>query len=210
MDFTITKYKHENTSWNRKNILIILVTFLLMSPIFLGEFGARYRQQESDVLVKNVVASYGNQSQRNFINRVGQAARKDRSGIFPSITIAQAILESGWGNSTLSSQHNNLFGIKAGGWDGRTVNIPAREYTGNGWIETPSYFRAYNSFEESISDHSAFLKQNSRYTMGGVFSSRNYVEQAYAIQNSGYASDPNYASTLISIIETYNLYEFDV
>lgn len=200
-------------SSHRRNIIVFLMTFFLLSPILLkGLLDSKLTIANSEeIFVRNVVqATYGNSSQREFINRVGQAAMKDNSGVFPSVTIAQAILESGWGKSTLASQYNNLFGIKSGGWGGRVVNIPGKEYTANGWTSVPSYFRVYNSFEESIRDHSAFLKDNPRYTNGGVFNARNYSEQAYAIQNSGYASDPNYASTLISIIQTYNLSAFDV
>ncbi len=198
---------------HKRNLIIFLMTFLLLSPILLrGMLNNNLSNGNGgEIFVKNIVqASHGNSSQRDFINRVGQAAMQDKSGVFPSITIAQAILESGWGKSTLASQYNNLFGIKSGGWGGRVVNISGREYTGDGWNSVPSYFRVYSSFEESIADHSAFLRQNSRYTAGGVFSARNYVDQAYAIQNSGYASDPNYASTLVSIIQTYNLDAFDV
>jgi len=188
-------------SSRRRNIVVLLMTFFLLSPILLKSLLdiKLTNVNDEEIFVKNIVqASYGNNSQRDFINRVGQAAMRDNSGIYPSVTIAQAILESGWGKSLLASQYNNLFGIKSGGWGGRVVYME------------DSYYRAYNSFEESIIDHSIFLRENSRYTNGGVFSARNYAEQAYAIQNSGYASGYNYASLLISIIETYNLTAFDV
>ncbi|MCL2322886.1 MAG: glucosaminidase domain-containing protein [Oscillospiraceae bacterium] len=200
-------------SSHKKNVIVILMTLLLLSPILAkGILDSKLAKGNNDeIFVKNLVqASYGNYEQRSFINRVGQAAMNDYSGIYPSVTIAQAILESGWGKSTLASQYNNLFGIKSDGWGGNVVNLPSKEYTANGWEYYPSYYRVYSSFEESIADHSAFLRNNYRYTAGGVFSARNYAEQAYAIQNSGYASGYNYASTLISIIQTYNLDAFDV
>ena len=81
----------------------------------------------------------------NFINKIAPLAVEDmkKTGVLASLTIAQAILESGWGESTLAKQHNNLFGIKANStWNGKSVSL-----NGSNW-------RVYGSWDESILDHS--------------------------------------------------------
>ncbi len=115
-------------------------------------------------------------------------------------------MESGWGKSTLTSQYNNLFGIKD--FTGGGVAMTTQEYY-SGFITIVDKFKIYNSYEDSIADHSDFLVENSRYRENGVFDAQNYIEQANAIQAAGYATDPNYANSLINLIETYNLNIFD-
>lgn len=131
--------------------------------------------------------------------------------ILPSITIAQAILESNWGESELSSKYNNLFGIKAhSSWKGDSVNIETSEFY-NQVIN--DQFRAYKSKADSIKDHAKFLSENPRYK--GVFNKPTYIEQAQELQNSGYStvSDQSgnltYKKLLNQIIEQYNLQLID-
>ena len=79
--------------------------------------------------------------------------------ILPSITAAQAILESGWGNSQLAQQYHNLFGIK-GSYNGQSVTFPTNEEVNGNIISINAQFRAYPSWTESIADHGAFLNNN--------------------------------------------------
>ena len=133
--------------------------------------------------------------------------------ILPSITVGQAILESGWGESQLTQKSNNLFGIKADNrWDGKSVNVQ----TGENYNETVvASFRAYSSIEDSIKDHCEFLNINSRYTENGVFESKDYKEQAQALEDAGYSTKENekgekiYADILIDVIKKYNLQLLD-
>lgn len=134
-------------------------------------------------------------------------------GIFPSITIAQAILESGWGKSELSVQANNFFGIKADeSWQGQSISMDTMENYND--QATPN-FRKYNSFNDSIKDHGAVLYSNPRYLKNGVFNSSYYIEQAEALEKAGYSTrkdqsgDPIYAEQLIEIIRQYNLQLID-
>lgn len=133
--------------------------------------------------------------------------------IFPSITIAQAILESGWGNSQLTKDSNNLFGIKADdSWKGKTIEIMTTENYND---KIDASFRKYNSIEASIKDHAEFLKENKRYEKNGVFKAENYKEQAQALEDAGYSTKQNsngeyiYGDMLIELIETYKLYLLD-
>lgn len=133
----------------------------------------------------------------------------DKYGILPSITIGQAILESGWGKSELVLKANNLFGIKAdASWKGKKVSMKTSEYYNK--VITDS-FRAYESKEDSIKDHREFLYKNTRYKQAGVFEARQYIEQAQALQKGGYSTVQNkqgeyiYAELIINIIKENNL-----
>ena len=134
-------------------------------------------------------------------------------GILPSVTISQAIIESDWGNSTLASEYNNLFGIKADvSWNGDKVNFETNE---NYEDIIYSDFRAYDSIEDSVKDHGKFLFENSRYRENGLFESKNYKNQAKALEKAGYATVKNekgeliYSQILIEVIEGNNLYVYD-
>lgn len=149
----------------------------------------------------------------NFINGIkdGAIASMKKHGVLASITIAQAILESSWGNSTLAKESKNLFGVKAiGGWRGCKKNYPTYEYYNGKKTLINDYFRVYNSFAESIEDHALFLVNNSRYKQYGFFSAKDYVGQANALQKAGYATAPTYAQSLINLIKQYRLYKYDV
>lgn len=133
------------------------------------------------------------------------------TGVLASVTVAQAILESGWGQSTLASApYYNLFGIKQGtGWQGSIVNMNTSEYVNGKWVTVLAPFRSYSSQMASFQDHTNFLLTNSRYAANGVINAKNYVAMASGLQAAGYATAPTYASTLISLVERYNLQSLD-
>lgn len=151
------------------------------------------------------------QAQKDFIARVGASASVDmeHSGILASLKTAQAILESGWGTSALATQANALFGIKADSrWSGRVYSTVTKEcYDGVNFTTVDALFRAYDSWEDSLADHSAFLASSSRYV--AVIGESDYEAACTAIHTAGYATDPSYAEKLISIIEKYGLTDFD-
>lgn len=170
----------------------------------------------------NYSNNYENQNQNesiytndDFINAIKDKAIEnyDNYGVLPSITIAQAILESSYGNSTLASKYNNLFGIKANeGYNGETISFETNEEYDEVIVAA---FRVYDSFNNSIEDHGKFLKENMRYTEFGLFKGRNYKDQAQSLENAGYATvkdeDGNkiYAELLIEVIEENNLNMYD-
>ena len=100
------------------------------------------------------------EKQKNFIKMVGEAAKKDMqtSHILASITTAQAILESAYGTSELAKKANALFGIKKNGWTGKTYTVKSKEEENGKLVWRTSVFRKYNSYAESIVDHSSYLK----------------------------------------------------
>ena len=151
------------------------------------------------------------QAQKNFVATVGAMASADmrRSGVLASLTIAQAILESGWGTSTLAKNANALFGIKADSrWNGRVYSKSALEcYDGVNYTSEVALFRAYDSWQHSLNDHSAFLNTGSRYK--AVIGETNYRRACNAIHRAGYATGPDYARKLIDLIEKYGLTDYD-
>lgn len=149
--------------------------------------------------------------QKSFIERVGKLAAADmqKSGVLASLTIAQAILESGWGKSGLTVKANALFGIKAGSsWKGRVYSTKTQEcYDGVNFTTVTALFRAYGSWAESVADHSALLTGAARYK--AIIGEQDYKTACRAIKAAGYATDPQYADKLIQIIESYNLTAYD-
>ncbi len=119
-----------------------------------------------------------------------------------SITLAQGILESGSGNSDLARKANNHFGIKCHeGWTGKTYF-----YTDDAPNEC---FRSYRNAQESYNDHSLFLSQRKRYAGLFLLNISDYKGWATGLKNAGYATNTRYPELLITIIEKYNLTQFD-
>lgn len=149
------------------------------------------------------------ESKRNFISKIlgGTMKHSIAYNLLPSITLAQAALESGWGSSGLSTKGKNLFGIKAGSsWNGDVINMPTTEYYNGKKTTVYAPFRKYNSYADSILDHAKLL-MNSRYAK--VKSATNYKVATQALKDAGYATDPNYPSLLNGIIESNKFAYFD-
>ena len=154
------------------------------------------------------------QNQRHFLSAIKQGAMDGaKEGILPSITAAQAILESGWGSSELAkAPNNNLFGIKdSEDWHGEIVTVPTQEYLNGDYITVNAAFRKYASWNDSVVDHAKFFtstewrKDNYRK----VVNETDYRIAAQELKNAGYATDPTYPGKLIRLIEAYKLYEWD-
>lgn len=152
------------------------------------------------------VSTVANLSQQEFIDSIKDGAIESykKYHVLPSLTIAQAILESGWGKSAIG---NNLFGIKAGSnWTGKTQTVRTSEYGSGGYYHINDTFRDYDSIDDSIEDHAKLLT-NSRYD--SVRAATNYKTACQEVQKDGYATSPTYANSLIKLIEQYNLDQWD-
>lgn len=146
---------------------------------------------------------------KGFIEAVAPGAQycQMKYSVLSSLTIAQAILESGWGKSTLAKEANNLFGIK-GEWRGMSMEVDSKEYDADGSERTErAAFRAYPSWRASIIDHAEFL-QKPRYA--AVITARTPEEACEAIQAAGYATSPDYGAYLLNLIGKYELDRYDV
>lgn len=129
--------------------------------------------------------------------------------LFSSVVIAQAICESGWGQSTIMMKANAIFGIKAtSSWKGKVYNANTQEcYDGSTYTNITACFRAYNSLAESISDYFDLITKLERYRKACV--SNSPLECITAIKNGGYATSPTYINTIMSIINSNNLTKYD-
>ncbi len=156
-----------------------------------------------------------NQSTTEFIDKIGKDASQvaDKNGIYASVMIAQAILESASGNSTLAREPNyNLFGIK-GKYEGATVGMPTLEDDGKGNMYTiTAEFRKYPSYKESLEDYARLIKgvgsSNPLYKGTWKSEAKTYRD-ATLFLTGRYATDTLYNQKLNGLIETYDLQRFD-
>ncbi len=158
---------------------------------------------------------FGQQSDREaYIDKYKDIAiaEMERAGIPASIKLAQGLLESGAGSSTLAKRANNHFGIKCGSqWKGKTYYKEDDDYDADGKL-IKSCFRSYRNADASYIAHSEFLRDpNKNYRYGFLFrlDPRDYKAWAKGLKKAGYATSPTYATNLINIIERHKLNRFD-
>lgn len=145
--------------------------------------------------------------QTSFLNQILPVALKGQSEyhIPVSLTLAQAVIESGWG---INHIQNNLYGFKAyTGWTGAFVPAQTTEYVNGERISVTCYFKGYNSFEESVEDYIELIGTGDYYKK--VRTATNYIEAAKYMGESKYATSPTYGETILNTINTYGLYVWD-
>jgi flagellum-specific peptidoglycan hydrolase FlgJ len=169
-----------------------------------GPVPAQKKQEaETSKLEESKIPEIKNYTAISYIERFKAIAIREMnvSGIPASITLAQGILESGNGNSELALKGNNHFGIKCTPeWKGKTMLKDDDK--------KDDCFRVYKTPEESFKDHSEFLKRK-RYAALFELDKNDYRGWATGLKAAGYATNPRYAELLISLIERYNLNQFD-
>ena len=163
--------------------------------------------QPAPVAAPAAASGPGTPAQQAFINQVapGAIAAQRTYGVPAAVTIAQAIEESGWGQSTLAVQDHNLFGIKGAGPAGGD-SYPTQEFQNGQWVTTTAQFRAYNNIAQSIEDHGKLLATSGYYTAAMAL---RQTPDSFAQALTGvYATDPSYGTNLISLMQRFNLYRF--
>ncbi|MCO4814566.1 MAG: glucosaminidase domain-containing protein [Flavobacteriales bacterium] len=140
----------------------------------------------------------------DYVNQWSEVAveQMNKYKIPASITMAQAILESGSGNSMLAVKAKNHFGIKCHGWKGKKVFKDDDSKN--------ECFRAYKSAQESFVDHSLFLTEHNRYSFLFDLDQTDYKSWAKGLKTAGYATNPKYPKLLIDLIERLDLSKLDV
>lgn len=183
-------------------VLAILVIFM---GVYVGHhFYVRYQQEQIIKKEQN--------SKRLFIQAIAPEAQamQKQYHVYASITMAQAILESDWGSSKLAADYHNLFGIKGEGANSKVLST--KEYTNGKWVVIKGRFRVYDSWADSIKDHTRLMVKGTAYNQQNyqeVINATDYQTAAKALQKAGYATDPDYAQKLINVIKTYNLDQYD-
>ena len=153
-------------------------------------------------------ATPGTRNQQAFISLVapGAAAAQQRYGVPASVTIAQAIEESAWGQSSLAARYHNLFGIKGAGPSG-SVALPTQEHEDGRWVTVDAQFAVYRNDAESIAGHAELLATSGYYARAMADGAN---PDAFANDLTGvYATDPGYGAKLIALMKLYNLYQYD-
>lgn len=196
------KQKRKNIRWPAvvAGVAVILLAFVFSLKNLSSPFTDNQQENEA-------------QSHQQFIERLVPHAQElqDGYGVLPSIILGQAILESNWGKSTLASKYNNLFGIKAYG-DQKKVSLETKEFVNEEWITIQGDFKVYDSWEQSMDDHTQLFVQGVDWNPAlyeKVITATNYQEAAQALQDAGYATDTGYAQKIIQVIETYQLNQYD-
>lgn len=178
------------------NIVFLFCIFLFVVIIFI-------LLTKNDNVIKDQYAD----KKLEYIETTKPMAKKiaKKYKLFPSVILAQSALESNYGNSELSASYNNYFGIKSNSNDG--VRLDTIEYVNNKGGVYNENFRSYRSKIDSFVDYGKLIKKAKRYEK--VRQANDYKEACKSLQECGYATDPNYADKIISIIEKYKLYELD-
>ena len=195
------KFLYVNGKLRLSDLLLVVILLSLLFVQFIKWSGASNNTQTTKI--EDI-------KKEKFVEKIAPIAQDEQQKyhIFASITIAQAALESNWGQSELATQYYNLFGVKSdtGGL------MTTKEYVNGQWIVVRARFAIYQSWRESIEQHTALFVDGTSWDSShyqAVLSADNYVEAAQALQQRGYATDPNYAQKLISLIKTYNLDKYD-
>ena len=152
-------------------------------------------------------------SEEQFIETIGQFAHENyqQSHVLPSVVTAQAILESDFGRSELSANYHNLFGRKAYGNE-PSVSLATNEVVNGETITISGRFKVYDDDQAAIIDHGKLMTEGVNWDpqlYHGVVGERRYKKATKALQQAGYATDPNYDDKLNDLIETYDLQRFD-
>ncbi len=182
--------------------IFTVIVFVVIIPLFLNSSIPNAKEKQK--------VSY---TQEEFIKEIApttQTVAKYYS-VRPSIIIAQAVLESNYGTSLLSTKYHNLFAVKAQTGES-FIALENSVYSAGSWQVTVSKFTIYRSWKDSIYAYFDILKGGQ---IGGgeiyplLVANNGYQKPAQALQDAGFSTDPDYAKKIISIIETNNLTDYD-
>lgn len=188
---------------------VILALLILGGGIVLHQNQTQQEQAQEQKAEQAAVLA----AKENFIKSHAPYAKRLQSayGILPSVTLAQAVLESDWGKSTLASDYHNLFGIK-GDSVANTKEMTTKEYVNGQWIMIKARFRVYADDAASMKDHALLFVNGTTWNpkqYQAVLDAKDYKTAAAALATSGYATDPDYPAKLIQLVETYHLDQYD-
>lgn len=198
----------QNNFANGLVAILILGCGFVLAVVMINHWRQEVVNSQPNIQVQNQF-----RQKQQFVKKLAPAAVKygQQYHVLPSVTLAQAVLESNWGQSRLASDYHNLFGVKDDNPQ-ESQELQTQEYQDGQWVTVTARFKVYTNFEASIADHDALLANGTTWNKQQyqhVLAADNYVEAAQSLQKDGYATDPDYAKKLIKIIQTYNLDEYD-
>jgi hypothetical protein len=185
----------------KKSTLFLVITTIIFSSCSSQKYSRNNKQIEKEAIAQT--PNFPNYTTLTYIEAFKDVAidEMNANGIPASITLAQGILESGSGNSTLAKYANNHFGIKC------TSDWKGKAYYKND-DQNNDCFRVYQDAKESYRDHSTFLKRK-RYSFLFELDKNDYKNWATGLKTAGYATNPKYPELLINVIEKYSLFQYD-
>lgn len=215
--FNLNKIKNKIKALNFTDFSTLL-NLLTVSLVFLLAFSLTYYfTSESSMNDQIEMTNHEHTliAEQKFIDKVAPyiQKRQKKDGILTSITIAQMILESDWGQSSLASKYHNYFGVKSTSDNAKKiVKINTQEYFNGKWITVKGTFAVYKSWQESVYQHNQlFLKGTTwnKKQYKDVIDAKNYTDGAKALVKNAYATDPDYAKKIIRLVERYHLDIYD-
>ncbi|XJS10113.1 glycoside hydrolase family 73 protein [Aerococcaceae bacterium WGS1372] len=189
---------------------IFFVIFIFLSGIVIFRWIDTANERVGDLMQQELSM----EQRQDFLATVAPIAQRlqRQYGVLASVSMAQAALESDFGQSQLGSDYNNLYGVKTELTDPEGVDFPTLEFVDGEWVEIVDRFKVYPNWEASMESHAILIKQGTSWDptfYQAVLDGDNYQEQANGLQDSGYATDPTYADKIISLIENYELDQYD-
>jgi uncharacterized FlgJ-related protein len=184
-----------------KSRILLLMALVVFSACKSRQYSRNNRKIEKIATKGN--PDFTNYTSLSYIDKYKSVAIEEmnHNGIPASITLAQGLIESGSGNSSLAKYANNHFGVKV-----------TSDWKGKGYYKDDDKrndcFRVYADARESYKDHSEFLKRK-RYSALFELDKNDYKNWAYGLKQAGYATNPKYPDMLINLIEKYQLYQYD-
>lgn len=199
--------KKKRKKRNRKQHPLMLMLKIGLIAMIFFVFSIAFMAKQLLDRPEGVFISY----EQQFIEKAAENAilLESTHGIRPSVAIAQAILESNWGKSELAQEEQNYYGIKGYGNEEKYVT---KEFENNEWIEIETEFRTYDSMKESMEDYADLLRDGTEWDEDlyqEVIEAPTYEASAEALKTAGYATDPEYPEKVISLIEEYDLDQYD-
>lgn len=186
------------------SLVLVLVLFILTRSM-----------DQSENTIDLPSSTQENEQRQAFIDEIYPIAQRlqKQYGIFASVSMAQAMLESDFGRSGLAATHYNLFGVKTDEHDPMGAEYKTMEFFDGEWVEISDYFKVYNSWAESMEAHAQLLTNGTTWDSSyyeAVTSGTTPVAQAQGLQEAGYATDPEYANKLIAMIREWDLQQYDI
>lgn len=191
----------------------LIIIAIIISAVLLLALVDRQQATKPKEATTTMAQSTDSSKKQDFIDKVAPEAVKLKATyqVLPSITIAQAILESDWGQSQLTAKYNNLFGVK-GNRTENTKEMTTQEYLNGEWKTVTARFRVYASYRDSLLEHAQLFHKGTTWNANQYqhfLAAKNYQEAAKALETDGYATDPGYAEKLIELIQQYHLDDYD-
>lgn len=209
----MAKYRNKRRRRKQTSNMIVMLVLVVFGLVIILGFRMLATTTPESTRVEDARSQLAIQHRR-FINKLAPQAQllQGQYNVLPSITLAQAILESDWGSSQLASKYHNLFGVKAQTAGVKSVYLDTQEYVNGRYVTVKAHFQVYDSWNDSLSNHAKLLAYGTKWNPDqyrDVVSAANYVQAAQGLEKDGYATDPTYTEKLISLIKTYKLYQFD-